>query len=153
MIDKVQLGERLRALREAAGKTQGELARLLGLSQSGLSEIEHGRNWLGIEYLEPLIRHLGLNVGWLLTGDGPMLLPGTQVAEGAPAYMQPLDADLLRDILRYIGNYLEDEDREITPEKMAEVATVMYSFLYRERHGTVGTETENTLRRLMGLLA
>lgn len=152
MLDKIVVGERLRAFREAIGQSQGDLARALGLSQSGLSEIENGRNYLGIQYLEPLVQRFRLDVAWLLTGTGPMLSPGAQVADGAPPYQEPLDADLLRDVLKYIWDFLVEEDREITPEKAAEVATVMYTFLYRERHGTAGAEAGDVMRRMMGLL-
>ena len=50
--------------------TQGDFARRIGVSQSYLSAIEHGRNEVGAEVLLAISRAFGKSLEWLLTGEG-----------------------------------------------------------------------------------
>lgn len=64
------LGERLKLLR---GKTtQAELASMLGIAQTTLSNYETGRNEPNIEMLGLFISHFKVNIRWLMFGEGPM---------------------------------------------------------------------------------
>ena len=69
------INERFKILRESCQKTQTEWADILGLSRSGVSEIEAGRR----NVTKKEIRSLGLwdsykdkaiNIHWLSTGNG-----------------------------------------------------------------------------------
>lgn len=66
--------ERVEALRKALGLTQGEFGKRLGLSTSGVSEIENGRRVLQDRHLL-LIKAAfpQVNVEWLRTGSGTMM--------------------------------------------------------------------------------
>jgi len=48
--------------------TQREFAKRIGVSQSYLSAIEHGRNEAGAEVLLAISRECGKSIEWLLTG-------------------------------------------------------------------------------------
>ena len=60
------LGARLRSARESVGMSQEETASQLGVSQSAYSHFERGSRELGIVYLEPLAKILGITVAHLL---------------------------------------------------------------------------------------
>jgi transcriptional regulator with XRE-family HTH domain len=47
--------------------SQGEFAKRIGVSQSYLSAIEHGRNEAGAEVLLAISREFGKSIEWLLT--------------------------------------------------------------------------------------
>ena len=48
---------------------QVDLARHVGVSQSYLLAIEHGRNEVGAEVLLAISREFGKSLEWLLTGE------------------------------------------------------------------------------------
>ena len=62
---------------EAAGcRTQIELANLLGIRQSSISDAKK-RNSVPAEWLVTLLRLRGVNPEWVLTGNGPKYLGRT----------------------------------------------------------------------------
>lgn len=68
------INERFRELRKKCGKTQDEWAEILGLSRSGVSEIEAGRRNVTEKHIRLLsiepIRGKSINDEWLRTGKG-----------------------------------------------------------------------------------
>jgi transcriptional regulator with XRE-family HTH domain len=67
-IDWSAVGKRIRALR-GFDTTQEEFASRIGVSQSYLSALEHGRNEAGAEVLLAISRTVGRSIEWLLTGE------------------------------------------------------------------------------------
>jgi len=66
-----QFGKRLRALREAAGKNQGELAKRARLSRVYLNQLEAGTRDPSLSTLTRLAKALGITVPALLdAGEG-----------------------------------------------------------------------------------
>ena len=74
-------GDRLAGAREAAGLSQEELARRLGVRAPTLRAWEDDRAEPRAEKLRFMSGMLGVTLGWLLTGDG----------EGAPAAPESAD--------------------------------------------------------------
>ena len=50
--------------------TQADFANRIGVSQSYLSAVEHGRNEIGAEVLLAISREFDKSLEWLLTGEG-----------------------------------------------------------------------------------
>lgn len=71
MKSDAELGQRLRAWRQALGLTQAQMAERLGLHIGVLKKYETGQNTPGGEALAAYAR-TGVNMNWLLTGDGEM---------------------------------------------------------------------------------
>lgn len=68
----MRLGERLVALRRAAGLSQGDVSRRTGIAQQYLSLLETGKNDnLGGAHALRLARALGTTADYLLGGDDP----------------------------------------------------------------------------------
>ena len=67
-IDWKLVGRRIRELR-GFDMTQEEFARRIGVSQSYLSTIEHGRVEVGAQVLLAISREFKKSLEWLLTGD------------------------------------------------------------------------------------
>jgi transcriptional regulator with XRE-family HTH domain len=67
-IDWKAVGRRIRELR-GFDMTQEEFASRVGVSQSYLSTVEHGRVEVGAEVLLSVSREFGKSLEWLLTGD------------------------------------------------------------------------------------
>lgn len=60
------VGERLRVLRESAGKTQGEISKLLGTTQQIYSRYETGKNELPLHHLLTLSSYYNVSTDYLL---------------------------------------------------------------------------------------
>jgi transcriptional regulator with XRE-family HTH domain len=68
-IDWKAVGRRIRELR-GFDITQDEFAQRIGISQSYLSTVEHGRVEAGAEILLAISREFKKSLEWLLTGEG-----------------------------------------------------------------------------------
>jgi len=66
------LGSRLRHWRKSIGLKGYQLAMKIGISQGSLSDIENNKSLPSAETLAKLHKITGLNIIWLLMGDGPM---------------------------------------------------------------------------------
>ena len=60
------VGDRLRSLREAAGKTQGDISKLLGTTQQIYSRYETGKNELPLHHLINLSNFYNVSTDYLL---------------------------------------------------------------------------------------
>lgn len=89
------MNKRFRALRKALGLTQGEFGKILGLTTSGVSEIESGRRNVTEQHLIMLsnYKEKPIDVNWIRTGEGEMFLPVLEEDEMA----------------LYVSELLEDE--------------------------------------------
>ena len=65
-----QFGKRLRTLREAAGKSQGELADKAGLSRVFVNQLEAGNRDPSLSTLTRLARALGVKLEALIGAEG-----------------------------------------------------------------------------------
>ncbi len=71
--DLMGIGERIRSAREALGLTRPAFVEKYGGSVRTLENNEAGRNEAGACLIAVYAAN-GINVNWLLTGEGPMLL-------------------------------------------------------------------------------
>lgn len=76
-MERVQkeVGLRLKKLREILDLSQGKLARILGVSQSAVSKWEAGERDIPTAVLLKLKQQLGVNLDWLLSGEGEIFSP------------------------------------------------------------------------------
>lgn len=89
------MNKRLRELRKALGLTQGEFGKILGITTSGVSDIESGRRNVTEQHLIMLsnYKEKPIDVNWIRTGEGEMFLPVLEEDEMA----------------LYVSELLEDE--------------------------------------------
>lgn len=70
------MNERLRELRKALGMSMEEFGKLLGITKSGVSDIENGRRSVTDQHIKVLtiqsLKGEYLNEAWLRTGEGQM---------------------------------------------------------------------------------
>ena len=95
----MNINERFRTLRESCGKNQSEWAKILGLSRSGVSEVESGRRNVTEKHIKLLciepISGKYISEKWLRTG------------EGEPFIERPLSEEIgyyVSDLLDYNGH-------------------------------------------------
>jgi len=86
-------GDRLSAARDAAGLTQKELAKRLGVKLGTLRNWEDDLNEPRANKLQMVAGLLGVSLSWLLTGRGDGLDPPDDVAD-APANISAILAEM-----------------------------------------------------------
>lgn len=99
-----QIASRLRTAREAAGLSQGQVAKLLGLHRPTISEIEAGRRRVAGEELVQLASTYGVSVEWL-TKDAEESDPAEDrilLAARELSKMKDQDLDKLLSLLRML---------------------------------------------------
>jgi len=71
---KKEIGKRFRKFREEIKKAQHELASELNIYQSTITNIERGKTFPNIKYLQYFYHQYNLNINWLLTDEGDMVM-------------------------------------------------------------------------------
>lgn len=69
-VERVDVGERLRAIRQGRRKTLREVAERAGLSESFLSQLERGRTSVSIPSLQRIAAALGVDVSDVFADNG-----------------------------------------------------------------------------------
>ncbi len=98
---RLLIAGRLRAAREQAGLSQGQVARMLGKHRPTISEAEAGRRAVPAEELAELARIYGVSASWLAeAGSGDTeLSPRVELAARELAKLKPEDLDRLLQLL------------------------------------------------------
>ena len=66
----LSIGSKIKQLRESKGKTQTDLAKLLGISDKAVSAWGNGRRQPRMKYLLAMSRYYGVTPSWFIDGDG-----------------------------------------------------------------------------------
>ncbi len=72
IIDKKEIGKRFKTFRKTINKAQHELGSESNIEQSLISNIEVGRCYPNLKFLNYLCKKYRLNINWLFTGKGEM---------------------------------------------------------------------------------
>jgi transcriptional regulator with XRE-family HTH domain len=103
MLDKEinkKIGRRLRQFREAAGLNREDLANTLKVSQATVANMERGIVSPKTGYLYLLYIKFGLNINWLLTGNGPMNTKITGILEKYPELVRLMQVPQVETFIR-----------------------------------------------------
>lgn len=116
------MNERFKELRKALGLIQSEFGKILGLSTSGVSDIESGRRNVTEQHLIMLSNYKKkiINIEWLRTGDGEMFVKMDREAElmtWAGSVLGSVDDSFKKRFVKMLSE-LDDRDWE-TLEKIA----------------------------------
>ncbi len=98
----VQIGVRVKKVREAAGYTQERLAELTDITAQYLSGVERGAVGLSVPILIRLCSILLVSCDYILMGDGEQADVG-----GITARLSKLPAEHLKNVEDIINRYLE----------------------------------------------
>lgn len=137
-----EIGERLKAFRTQLGVSQDRLGEMVGGTKRGIQENEGGRSAPQAKVMARLVE-LGLNVNWLLTGVGPMLLKDLEAGAQAPA--SALDVELLEVVLDRLEAKIAATGKRVNAKKKAELAALLYDYIV-ETGKSEGPSVERILR-------
>jgi transcriptional regulator with XRE-family HTH domain len=124
-----EVGERLKLFRESLNMGQAQLAATLDGTVGGYQKNEQGISAPNSKALSKL-HGLGLNVNWLLSGEGPMLRTSLPLGAGAPA---DEDVRAYGDCVEILESALAKLGRTLAPEKKRIALDSMYRAWARDR--------------------
>jgi len=101
---KAVIAARIREARTAAGLTQGQVAKLLGLHRPSVSEIEAGNRSVGAEELVQLAGLFDVEVAWLGGEGADTVDPHDNKLQLAARELQKLKPDDLERLLKIIAS-------------------------------------------------
>lgn len=122
------INDRFRDVRKACKKTQEEWAAILGLSRTGVADIESGRRNVTDKHIKLLciesIDGKNINETWIRTGEGDMFEPmsrGETIAQFAGELMKDEDDSFRRRLVEALAQL--DEKEWETLEEIAKKLT------------------------------
>jgi transcriptional regulator with XRE-family HTH domain len=91
---------RLRAAREQAGLSQGQVAKMLKIQRPTISEIEAGRRKVLAEELPRFAEIYGVSISWLAKDEPEVSDPAVELAARELAKLKKGDLDTVLQLLR-----------------------------------------------------
>ncbi|WP_160318409.1 helix-turn-helix domain-containing protein [Levilinea saccharolytica] len=113
----MNIGQKVKGLREKAGLSQAQIAQFLGVDQSMISKCEKGERQFQVDHLERLGSLFGLSLGVLMNAEDAAAT--LQIAFRADG-MQVEDLQAIADIQKIALNL--DEMRTLLRESVHEAA-------------------------------
>ena len=138
-VDRPELARRMKLAREHFGLSQRGMAAKIGVSYPGWQRYESGASVPGGVVLAELFR-LGVNVGWLLTGEGKMLVSDQQQADA------PIDVAVLEEATEVIEVLLAEFQRVMDANTKAKVIARIYAYLVTKTEEAEAKRTAEVIR-------
>ena len=101
------IGVRLKQAREAAGLTQQQIAKLLGLSRPAISEMESETRTVSVGELKQLGEHYKVSLQWL-TGEP---VDGDEKIKMAARKLSTLRAEDMNTVMRIVDSFRRERGR------------------------------------------
>ncbi|CAG1020725.1 HTH-type transcriptional regulator ImmR [Methylococcales bacterium] len=92
----MSVAERLRESREAAGLSQGQVAKKIGMHRPTISEIEAGRRKVTAEEIDTFANLYGVSIEWIVSGSSGNTQEDARILMAARELSKMSDTDLDR---------------------------------------------------------
>src|SRR5574341_1370269 len=100
LLGREAIATRLRAAREHAGLSQGQVAKLIGVQRPTISEIEAGRRRVSAEELDTFARVYSVSISWLARNESDTPDPAVELAARELAKLKKGDLEMVLQLLR-----------------------------------------------------
>ncbi|CUH44191.1 MULTISPECIES: helix-turn-helix domain-containing protein [Ruegeria] len=110
--DSATFGDRLAGAREAAGMTQAQMARRLGVKKTTIAAWENDLSEPRANRLSMMAGMVNVSIMWLLTGEGEGMDAPVEAEEGAPEL-----ADVVAELRSIRGEMRASAERAAKLEK------------------------------------
>lgn len=130
-----------RMIKSVGGKTQTDLGEALGVAQASISDAKR-KSKIPPEWFLKLSTGRGLNPNWLLTGEGPMLIPKEDIKQ--------FDVNLLKRVIEIVEKRLEGKRSGLPPDQKAELISILYEEVLRDE--SLKSQLDPKAQRLLKLI-
>lgn len=121
------VSSRLREIAKIKSMSLKDISDVTGVKYRTIQNYVAEERSLGSEFLTAMSTHLGVSASWILSGEGPMMLPST----GERSIPQ-LDRDRLCLAIEAVEEGLDAFDRVASPEIKAGLIIAAYELLEAE---------------------
>lgn len=97
---RAMIASRLRAAREQAGLSQGQVATLLDLHRPSVSEVEAGRRRVSADEISKFAEIYNVSVSWLMSEESEVPDPAVELAARELAKLKKEDLDTVLNVIR-----------------------------------------------------
>lgn len=115
----IEIGERLKAVREKARLLQPEFAERLGVSHRAYSNYERGERTISAEAIKALYEMFSVDPVWLLSGPG----------NDPRSIKTPTKPDLLAEIIIKVEQHLAKHRLKLPVEKKARLIVLLNQYI------------------------
>ncbi len=98
-MNVLEIGSRLKRVRNYLNLTLKEIGAKTGLSPSGISYMESGKKKPSSLYMFELSKKFNVNINWVLTGEGKMTKPDVELNLNFGE-----DNEIIKELIFYIEN-------------------------------------------------
>lgn len=142
------ISDRLKEIRLSLEYTQTRMGEAVGGKLRSWQEYESGTRMPGGSVFAGLAR-LGVNVNWVLTGEGPQMRTAPAPANASDA---PISAEVLEDVLKVLRRYQDKRGRHWLPEHEARLAVEIYQYLMEMEQQPTPADRARTLELVTTIL-
>ena len=130
-----EMKERLKDLMDILHVNKSTLAADMGLTPSAITDFFKGRSSnLSSSSLGKIAVKYRVNLNWLLTGEGEMLLSDKPISHEVPtAHMESADLELLKDIIEIVTDIQNKKGLKVPGAKFAEIIFLLYEDLKNDK--------------------
>jgi transcriptional regulator with XRE-family HTH domain len=140
MDDVINVGARLKAVRQQLKMSQAAVSQATGIPLGTYKKYE-GEERLPGSVALAAIGKVGVNINWLLSGEGPMLL--SDLDKAGPT----LDVRVMGMAIKELEEALGRTRRTLDPERKARAVGILYEF------HKAGPQDRASVERLLDLVA
>lgn len=97
---RIEIADRLRAAREQAGLSQGQVAKILDMQRPTISEIEAGRRRVSAEEIALFAEAYDVSSQWLIDNSAAISDPMVELAARELGKLKADDLDMVLKLLR-----------------------------------------------------
>ncbi|EKD36779.1 MAG: hypothetical protein ACD_75C01374G0002 [uncultured bacterium] len=130
------IGNRIGDYRRGLRYKVAEFAKLIGISQGSLSDIENNKTKPSAVTIEAIVRNTDINPGWLLTGVGPNRKGDFRTGDGRPFSSSndidqgEIDHDLMWNVVNVMQRTLGEmgiDSKLLSQDKRVIIQNLLYS--------------------------
>lgn len=122
----VDIGKTLKEYFDSQGITQQSIANTMSVSKAYVNRLFTGKAKFGKEAAEKWSNQFGLQKSWLLTGEGPMLAPASDVLQPSPSIVNaPHGSQAVGDGARAVNGEGVKECLEIVKQQQESISKLV----------------------------
>lgn len=141
----MSIGDRIKQWRGDKNLKQDQASSLLGIKFSTYQKYEMDISKPGADALESFA-NAGINVNWLLTGQGPMLLADLAAKSQAPEPSSPVNYELLQSLIEMLERILKERRLVLEPARKAAAIQIMYEYCMLDEKAASPATVEKFLK-------
>lgn len=141
----MNISDRLKEVRTKLELTQPAAASKFNIPLSTWKQYEKGPSEPGSGALRGLAEE-GININWLLTGQGPMLLADLAPKSEAPEPSSPVNYELLTSLIEMLERILDERNLMLAPARKAAAIQIMYEYCMLDQQAATPATVEKFLK-------